>query len=137
MTEIVARLQQDLSQLDSAFERLRRFIELHLEMVAEQPHLAEVLTVELRQSAKFMREYKATKFLEYLDILSDLIRYGQSNEEISKTIDPQLTRRVIFGALDEVSLYWVSKGNQISIEEVTENVWQVCAGRLFTPHKNP
>ena len=59
MEQIVETFQAEVNQHDSAQDRLKCFIELHLRMVAERPALAEVMTVELRQSAKFMREYKA------------------------------------------------------------------------------
>ena len=77
MEGIVETFKDAVRGLESPQARLRRFIELHLEMVADQPALAEVLTVELRQSAKFMREYKAPKFSEYLEILREIIRAGQ------------------------------------------------------------
>src|ERR1700730_15628064 len=39
-------------------EKLREVVLTHFAMVEAQPQLAEVLTVELRQSSKFIKEYK-------------------------------------------------------------------------------
>ena len=132
MEGIVDTFKNAVRGLESPRARLRRFIELHLEMVADQPELAEVLTVELRQSAKFMREYKAPKFSEYLDILREIIRDGQQRGEFRREVDPALTRRIIFGALDEVSLYWVStRRPRETLQHAVEELWHLCAGGLL------
>ncbi|MEE2644824.1 MAG: TetR/AcrR family transcriptional regulator [Myxococcota bacterium] len=135
MEEIVARFEANLAKLESPRDRLYRFIELHLEMVADAPSLAEVLTVELRQSAKFMREYKAPKFSEYLDLLRAIIEDGQRVGEFHPEIDANLTRRIIFGALDELSLYWVStRRPRETLQQSLEELWRLCAGGLcFSP----
>jgi TetR/AcrR family fatty acid metabolism transcriptional regulator len=134
MEEIVEAFRVEVNQRESAQERLRCFIEFHLKIVAERPTLAEVMTVELRQSAKFMREYKAPQFGAYLSLLSDVISYGQERGEISATLDPLLTRRIIFGALDELSLYWVSTQKpQHTLDRVIRELWTICSGGCFQP----
>src|SRR5262245_10589054 len=40
----------------NAVEKLKRFITAYMDLVAENRHAAEVITIELRQSAKFMKE---------------------------------------------------------------------------------
>src|SRR6187549_1699554 len=60
--EQMARVQVELTRAMDGAERapdkLRRFIHAYLELVADNRHAAEVITIELRQSAKFMKEYK-------------------------------------------------------------------------------
>ena len=132
MEQIVATFRAEVNQYESAQERLKCFLELHLKMVAERPALAEVMTVELRQSAKFMREYKAPQFGAYLALLGEIISYGQGRGEVRSAFDPLLTRRIIFGALDELSLYWVSsKRPQHSLERVIEELWSLCSIGCF------
>jgi len=133
MEQIVDTFRDEVSRFDSAQERLKYFLELHLKMVAERPALAEVMTVELRQSAKFMREYKAPQFGAYLGLLGDIISYGQERGEVRSGIDPLLTRRIIFGALDELSLYWVSTKRQThSLERVIDEIWGLSSNGCFT-----
>jgi len=134
MEEIVETFRAAVNQHESSQKRLRCFIELHLKIVAERPTLAEVMTVELRQSAKFMREYKAPQFSAYLALLGEVISYGQERGEISSSLDPLLTRRIIFGALDELSLYWVStQKTQHTLERVINELWTLCAAGCFNP----
>src|SRR5438105_8505067 len=64
MAQINSALREKLATEPNALGKLRRFIEMHLELVETRRELVEVLTVELRQSSKFMREYKNPKFGE-------------------------------------------------------------------------
>ena len=132
MQLIVETFREEVCREDSAKARLRRFVELHLNMTAEHPTLAEVLTVELRQSSKFMREYKAPQFAAYLNLLGEIITFGQERGEIAQGVDPTIARRIIFGALDELSLYWVSlKRQTITFEQAVDTMWLFCSQGLF------
>jgi TetR/AcrR family fatty acid metabolism transcriptional regulator len=132
MEIIVNTFKEEVSQCESAQERLKKFVELHLKMVAQAPSLAEVMTVELRQSSKFMREYKAPMFGAYLDLLREVIVFGQNRGEIDEKRDPNLLKRIIFGALDELSLYWVhSKKPSAVLEQSVDELWLLCVDGLF------
>jgi TetR/AcrR family fatty acid metabolism transcriptional regulator len=87
--------------------RLRKMIELQLELIEQNPEMAEVITVELRQSAKFIREYHNPKFAEFLRLIAGTIALGQKRGELRGDLDPQFVARALFGALDEISLAWI------------------------------
>ncbi|MFN3201041.1 MAG: TetR/AcrR family transcriptional regulator [Bradymonadia bacterium] len=107
METLVGTFRQELSGCPDARSKLGRFIQLHLQLAEQQPALAEVLTVELRQSAKFMREYKARQFGEYLEVLAEVITEGQRTGEFALEGDVRVMTRAIFGALDETNLVWL------------------------------
>lgn len=134
MEAILHRFRDELARFPDARARLRRFIELHLSMVADDPTLAEVLTVELRQSAKFMREYKAPKFGEYLDLIGQTLELGRQTGEFRADLDPAILKRALFGALDEVSMVWASSRRRpYPIEEAARQVWSLCEHGLLPP----
>lgn len=142
MDAILCDFRARLAGIESAAARLQRFIELHLEMVAGDPALAEVLTVELRQSSKFMREYKALKFGEYLALIEEIVEQGRERGEFRADVDPRILKRVVFGALDEVSLFWVDarrNDNQqpYALDRAAEQIWRVCLGGLRHERSNP
>lgn len=138
MEVIIGRFRATLADDDRASVRLRRFIQLHLEMVAAEPTLAEVLTVELRQSAKFMREYKAPKFGEYLGLLGEIIELGRQTREFRTDLDPAIAKRVLFGALDEVSLHWVSSRRKpYGLDDAAEQIWRICAEGVLGARATP
>jgi TetR/AcrR family fatty acid metabolism transcriptional regulator len=110
-----------------AVDRLKRVVRLHLEMIEQNRHMAEVITVELRQSSKFIKEYANPKFAEFLRLIAQAITDGQKSGELRGDLDPPLVARALFGALDEISLAWLVKGSQkVDIARASEQL-----GHLF------
>ena len=105
MQRIIARANDEISRSEgTVLDKIRQAIALHLSLVLDDPDLAEFITVELRQSGKFVKEYDNPKFTEYLRIFRDLILAGQEQGLIRRTVDARLVVRAIFGALDELLL---------------------------------
>jgi len=90
-----------------ANEQLRAFIRAYLQMVADEPAAAEVLTIELRQSSKFMKEYDNPQFADFLRLLGSIVADGQARGELEAAIPSHIAARMIFGILDELALAWV------------------------------
>jgi TetR/AcrR family transcriptional regulator, fatty acid metabolism regulator protein len=88
-------------------EQLRAFIRAYLRMVSDEPTAVEVLTIELRQSSKFMKEYDNPQFADFLRMLGGIIADGQARGEIDAAIPSHVAARMIFGILDELALAWV------------------------------
>ncbi len=105
MQRLIARANDEIARSEgTVLDKIRQAIALHLSLVVDDPDLAEFITVELRQSGKFIKEYDNPKFTEYLRIFRDLILAGQEQGLIRRTVDARLVVRAIFGALDELLL---------------------------------
>lgn len=125
MDTFISEVQRRIESLQDPAEKLKQFIRLHLDIVRQNQDIAQVLQIELRQSSKFMKEYAATKFRDYLNIISQILEEGQTAGIFKKNIAPLILKRAIFGAVDEMALEWVlMKRKKYSTEEVAE---QVCA----------
>ncbi|MEJ5376180.1 MAG: TetR/AcrR family transcriptional regulator [bacterium] len=126
MEKIIQKMEENLRVGSDPLDKLRIFIKTHLGLVESNPAMAEVIQVELRQSNKFMKDYDNRKFHEYLNLLAEIIREGQQQGLIRQNILPSVAKRVIFGALDEMSTYWVfSKRRSKVLEEVTSQVCEI------------
>ena len=110
MEKVVADLEAAIAGKESAAARLEAFITAHLAMVEANPAAAEVLTVELRQSTKFMKEYSNPRFADFLRLLAGVIRDGQLSGELDPEVPAPLAARAIFGAIDELALAWLLGG---------------------------
>ena len=133
MEGIIATFRGELERIATPEGRLHRFIEMHLALVEEKPQLAEVLTVELRQSSKFMREYRAPKFAEYLGILVEILEMGKERGVFRADLEARILCRVLFGALDEVSLVWSSsRREKYDLGEAAREIWNLCARGLLS-----
>jgi len=103
---------------------LRLFDEKMTELLAEakaaaarDPALAQVLIVELRQSAQFLKADGRQKLAAYLDVFGQIVRDGQEAGELDPAVSPQTVKRAIFGALDELALGWLMSGRRTSLKK--------------------
>lgn len=125
MEFLIRRLQEELANIGgTALERVRAMIHAHLQIAEKWPDLAEFITVELRQSSKFVKEYENPKFSEYLKILRDLVAEGQRDGTIRDDLDARMVARSIFGALDEALLTLVLAGRN-SAESLSRTAAQL------------
>ena len=121
--KIILQVKLLLEKESDPCEKLHIFAKHHLLLLEEKKDLAEVLQMELRQSNKFMKEYRNTKFIEYIDIISAIIHQGQESGIFNKDISPGIAKRAIFGALDEMSRLWVLADDpHYTIEETARQV---------------
>jgi TetR/AcrR family fatty acid metabolism transcriptional regulator len=107
MEQILERFNTTLKTGLSAKEKLHRFIQLHFQMIEEDQNLAEVFQVELRQSSKFLKDYHNQKFIDFLNIIGQIIREGQQSGEFRPDIRINTTKLAIFGAVDEIARQWI------------------------------
>ena len=91
------------------------------------PALAQVFQVELRQSHKFIHDYRPEKLWEYLAVFGDIIKDGQSSGAIRSDIDPFLAQWAFFGALDELSIQWVvsRKRKRFTLEQAADQILEI------------
>ena len=107
MGEVVADVRRRIAVGGNALEKLRIFIESHMDLLERESGLVEVLLVELRQSTKFLKDYTPVKFFEYLEIISDILEDGKKEGVLRPDLNISIARRAIFGALDELSLTYI------------------------------
>ncbi|MEW6131004.1 MAG: TetR/AcrR family transcriptional regulator [Acidobacteriota bacterium] len=114
-----------LSEINDPVEKLRRIVESHLEMYAKDRDLAIVFQVELRSSTKFMEQFSATKVTEYLDLIGRVIEDGQKRGVFRKTLNPKITAKILFGALDEMVTNWVLTHKRYNLVSTSEPLFDV------------
>ena len=123
MDRIITNMKDEIDQEQSPVDKIKRFASVHLNMVREDKNLAEVIQVELRQSTKFMREYRNRKFVEYLNIISSIVRQGQEEGLFRREIMPGLVKRAFFGALDELStMFLFHQKKRYEIDQAAQQV---------------
>ena len=107
MGEVVADVRRRTAAGGNAIEKLRIFIENHMDLLERESGLVEVIQVELRQSTKFLKDYTPVKFFEYLEVISDILEEGRKEGIFRPDLNVSIARRAIFGALDELSLTYI------------------------------
>lgn len=107
MQQVNTLLRDAVGDVREPLEQLRAFIRTYLQLIHDEPTAAEVLTIELRQSSKFMKEYENPQFADFLRLLGGIIATAQERGDLDPAIPAHVAARMIFGMLDELALAWV------------------------------
>lgn len=123
MKRVLDNMREQIALEKDAVKKIEKFALNHLKLIEQNKNMAEIIQVELRQSSKFMKEYKNEQFAEYLNLIADIIREGQKGGVFKKAIIPGIAKRAFFGALDEMSRFWVlSSRRKYDIETAAKQI---------------
>jgi TetR/AcrR family fatty acid metabolism transcriptional regulator len=125
MAEAIAAGRVLIEKLHDPGEKLRRIAMLHLERLGADRDLAVVFQVELRGSTKFMREFSAAGFAEYLGLLRQTFEEGQRSGVFRKDLNAKLVSKILFGALDEMATNWIISKRNYKLEPMAKVVMDV------------
>jgi TetR/AcrR family fatty acid metabolism transcriptional regulator len=125
MAEAIASGRKLIEKISDPKEKLRRIATLHLERLGADRDLAIVFQVELRGSTKFMQEFSAAGFAEYLGLLRKTFEEGQRSGVFRKNLNAKLVSKILFGALDEMATNWIISKRSYKLEPMAEVVMDV------------
>lgn len=124
--KLIIQIRNAIAQVSDPREMLHIFATHHLQLVIDQKELAEVLQMELRQSCEPVKEYRVNQFADYVNIISEIIRYGQKNNVFRPELLPGIVKRAFFGALDEVSRLWIlNPSHSYTLEQSAETICSI------------
>jgi TetR/AcrR family fatty acid metabolism transcriptional regulator len=123
MQEVLTNMKEQLDLEIDPLKKIEKFALVHLNLIEDHKEIAEIIQVELRQSSQFMKNYHNTKFLEYLNLISKIIEEGKEKGVIREDVIPGIAKRAFFGALDEMSRFWVlSKKPKYDIQTASKQI---------------
>jgi len=125
MAEAIAAGRKLIENLDDPRQKLRRIAKLHLERLGADRDLAVVFQVELRGSTKFMEEFSAAGFAEYLALLRRTFEEGQRVGAFRKELNATVAAKILFGALDEMATNWIISKRSYKLEPMADVVMDV------------
>ena len=125
MEEAIAEGRKQLEAISDPREKLRRIALLHLERMGADRALAVVFQVELRGSTKFMEEFSAAGFAEYLSMIHGVIVDGQSAGVFRAELNAKVVAKVFFGALDEMATNWILSKRRYRLAPLAEQVLDI------------
>ena len=135
MEEFIAEGRSEISGLERADEKLRRIARLHLEKLGADRDAAIVFQVELRGSTKFMEEFSAAGFGEYLNIIREIIAEGQKQGVFRKDLNATICSKILYGALDEMVTNWILSKKPYALAPMADTVLEVFFGGVLKNDK--
>lgn len=131
MADFIEEGLRELEPISDAVAKLKAIASLHLERLSADRDLAVVFQVELRGSTKFMQEFSAAGFAEYLDIIKRTIEQGQEDGVFRKDMKPVVCAKILYGALDEMVTNWILSANKYPLPPMAGEVMKIFLGGLL------
>lgn len=107
MAAWVAHVRAQIAGEPDAVARLRRLVALHFSVLEENPDLAEVVQVELRQGHKFFRGASAHEVSSYFALIQSILEDGMAAGQIRTDVPAKVATKMLFGAMDQMATSWV------------------------------
>lgn len=133
MDRFVEQGARDLARLPDPAARLRRIVELHLELVGSDRDLAIITQVELRHSLHFLDQLSRAKVGQYLQVIAAVIADGQASGLWRRDLEASFLAKAVFGVLDEMATDWVLSRRNTRLAARAEQVNRLLAGALNPP----
>ena len=125
MTDFIEEGRRELEPIEDPVEKLKTIARLHLERLSADRDLAVVFQVELRGSTKFMREFSAAGFHDYLEVIRSTIEAGQKEGLFRSDISPVVCAKILYGALDEMVTNWILSKKSYRLEPMADEVLKI------------
>ena len=101
-------------------DKLRNLIRRHLEEFQRHPDMAVVYQTETHQISRQAEAQIREMSKMYLDIVSEIVEYGQQEGSIRKDLYLGLVKRFIIGAIDEVINTWLHSGGKYDLVDMVD-----------------
>ena len=123
--EALGAAKERVEQLSDPREKLRQIAHMHLERLGADRDLAVVFQVELRGSTKFMEEFSAAGFAEYLSLIRTTFEEGQRAGMFRADLNARVVAKVLFGALDEMATNWILSKRRYKLAPMADQVLDI------------
>lgn len=122
MAEWVAHVRREIASEPDAVAKLRRLVALHFKVLEQNPELAEVVQVELRQGQKFFRGASAHEVSAYFDLIGSVLHEGIAAGQFRPDVPVKVATKVLFGAMDQMATSWVLGKRAYRLGDAAESV---------------
>jgi len=123
--EALDAARKRVQRLTDPREKLRQIAHMHLERLGADRDLAVVFQVELRGSTKFMEQFSAAGFAEYLTLIRSTFEEGQRAGLFRTDLNARVVAKVLFGALDEMATNWILSKRRYKLAPMADQVLDI------------
>ncbi len=123
--EALGAARKQIAAVADPKEKLRRIALLHLERLGADRDLAVVFQVELRGSTKFMEQFSAAGFAEYLALIRATFEEGQRAGVFRAELNAKVVAKILFGALDEMATNWILSKRRYKLAPMADQVLDI------------
>lgn len=107
MADFVDTVRKAIAVEPDAASKVRRLVSLHFRILEDNPDLAEVVQVELRQGQKFFRGASSQEIGAYFALIGSVLEEGVAEGRFRSGLRVKVATKMLFGAMDQVATSWV------------------------------
>jgi len=122
MAEWVASVRREVAAERDPLAKLRKIVALHFRVLEDNPELAEVLQVELRQGQKFFRGASAHEVSSDFGVINDVLEEAAASGQIRRDLPVKIATKMLFGAMDQLATSWVLGKRAYRLTDAAEPV---------------
>lgn len=115
MGSFISEVEEAIQYFESPVEQLHQLIRLHFELLDSDLELATVTQIELRQSNPEVRKGIGQILKRYLDMIDRIVEDGIRKGVFRSDLDVRMTRKMIFGTIDETVTSWIMNDHKYSL----------------------
>jgi TetR/AcrR family fatty acid metabolism transcriptional regulator len=105
--ELTHSVREAIEEVSDPEQKLFLILDLTISVLEQGRELAEVITIELRQSSKYFYSTAISSVVEFMDLITGVIREGQQKGVFRRDIDPRLVSLTILGTVENLLHVWV------------------------------
>lgn len=105
--EMIGTLRTATGRMEDVDSKIVLIVTSVFRLLQIDRDLAEILVVELRQSAKFLTSSAMFKLLDFLELIEDVIKEGQAGGVYRKELDPAIIAVLLLGCMEAVLSMWI------------------------------
>ena len=125
MAHFVDVVRKAIADEPDAACKVRRLVRLHFSLLAENPDLAEVLQVELRQGQKFFRGASSQEIGAYFALIAAVLEEGVNAGRFRPGLPVKVATKMLFGAMDQMATSWVLGKRGYRLVDTAETVAEI------------
>ncbi len=121
----LSQIREMVDTITDPVARIKRFIELHTELITQNKDVARMMIIEWRKSEDFCQQNPDYNPLnEYINYLNDLCKHAIETGKL-RSVKPSTLSYMILGTMDVVLTQWLTGRVEIDLNGMTEEVYQI------------
>ena len=125
MAEFVDALRKAIAGEPDAASKVRRLVSLHFRILEENPDLAAVVQVELRQGQKFFRGASGQEIGAYFALIGSVLEEGVAEGRFRSDLPVKVATKMLFGAMDQMATSWVLGKRGYQLVDTADDVAEI------------
>ncbi|MGA1862897.1 TetR/AcrR family transcriptional regulator [Deferribacter thermophilus] len=125
LEEYVNNAKKEIVNIENPKDKLKVLIKYHIKIMTDNPDLAKVLQIELRQPHVELRVKVRKNLRNYFKVIEEVLEEGKEKGSFSPDLDVYLAREMFFGTLDEVISTWVFTGMSRDLELYIDKIYSM------------